>query len=166
MAKKDDFALTELEEAFVTSFIGDAEFNPVMAWKAAGYQGSSHIYSAAMKVLSRERVRRAIHQRMNDSTFWINEGAVIDRLWKEGMEARTASARVNALVWVGKHLGMWKEKTQEDSQITYNVVNYNTPKDDMVKTIEAQPEVEDSRDKAVLPEGVALVSFAEPTTKH
>jgi len=103
---------------------------------------------------------------MHESTFWLNEGVVIDRLFKEGMTANSASARVNALVWVGKHLGMWQEKTQEDSQITYNIVNYGTSEEDMVKSIEAKPEVETNLEKAVLPEGIALVSYSSPDKAH
>jgi len=163
---KDKFELTPLQERFVEYFCGEAEFDAVVSMKRAGYKTSSRPISAAQNILKSDAVKRAIHNRMHESTFWLNEGVVIDRLFKEGMTANSASARVNALVWVGKHLGMWQEKTQEDSQITYNIVNYGTSEEDMVKSIEAKPEVETNLEKAVLPEGIALVSYSSPDKAH
>lgn len=164
--RKDTFELTPLQERFVDYFCGECEFDAVVSMKRAGYKTSSNPYSASANILKSEAVKRAIHQRMHESTFWMNEGVVIDRLFKEGMTANSASARVNALVWVGKHLGMWQEKTAEDNQITYNIVNYGTSEEDMVKTIESKPEVETNLEKAILPEGIALVSYSSPTKAH
>jgi len=158
--KTNEFDLTDQEELFVAAFLEDSKFDPIYAL-SQGYPKSNYRkYAGAMKIMSRPQVRRAIHTRMNESTFWISEGAIIDRLWKEGTEAKTASARVNALVWVGKHLGMWQEKESEESKTIYNIINYATAEDTMVKTIE-QEDV--SPDKlAPLPEGVAVLSFKEP----
>jgi len=158
----DAFTLTDLQEAFVDAFTGEAEFDAIESCRIAGYKNSANPYSSAKRVLDSKAVRLAIHKRMSESNVWLNEGAVIDRLWKEGLTASNASSRVNALVWVGKHLGMWKDKQEDaDAAITYNIVNYGTSKNEMVEKIESKPEVALSRDKAELPEGVVLINYKE-----
>jgi hypothetical protein len=154
---------TVLEEAFVDAFTGECEFDPIKSFLAAGYEsGSKNVYSSAMVVLGRDVVKKAIHARMHDSTFWLNEAAVISRLWKEGISANTASARVNALVWVGKNIGMWQER-EEGTDVVYNIVNYGTPVEKMVEAIEAKPEIEASKDRVELPEGVSVLSYSDKT---
>ena len=103
LSTKDKFNLTEKQESFVEAFIGECEFDPIGAYKAAGYSSRQMIYTQAMKTLNSEAVKRAIHQRMHESTFWLSEGVIIDRLFKEAMSASNPSARINALVWVGKY---------------------------------------------------------------
>ena len=158
---KDKFKLTEKQEAFVTAFIGEAGFDKDKA--AAIARKSLNITEMKPgKILESEAVQRAIHQRMDTSLFWLNEATVIDRLFKEGINANSASARVNALVWVGKHLGMWKEKEQSvHDGVTYNIVNYAQPEGKMLDEIKATPEVELNKDKAKLPEGVAVLSYSK-----
>lgn len=156
----DEFALTDLQERFVEYFIGECEFNAVEAYRRAGYKKDSYLYSAAMKVLDSPAVKRAIHERLNESTFWLNEQAVIERLWKEALTANAASARINALVWVGKHLGMWREKQEENNtSVTYNVINYGVDEKEVRQTIENTPEVELAKDKVKLPEGVQVLTY-------
>ena len=163
LATRDKFNLTDKQELFVEAFIGECEFDPIGAYKAAGYSSQSMIYSQAMKTLNSEAVRRAIHQRMNSSTFWISEGVIIDRLFKEAMSASNPSARINALVWVGKHIGMWKDKDEkEEGGVTYNIVNYGASEKEMKKVIDAEPGVEKIQENTTLPEGVTVLQFNEP----
>ena len=159
---RDRFALTEKQELFVEAFVGECEFDAISAYKAAGYNNNMKLYSAAMRVLASEPVKREIHKRLHESTFWLNESAVIDRLWKEGTTANAASARINALVWVGKHLGMWKEKEEKEVENTYNIINYSAPRETMIKDIENSPKVVEQKDKVSLPEGVSVLSYKEP----
>lgn len=156
----DKFALTAKQEAFVEAFCGEAMFDPLKAYRIAGYATGKMNYSGAMNVLKSEAVIRAVHNRMNTSTFWINEGVIINRLFEEGITASNASARINALVWVGKHIGMWKDKAGEaEGGNTYNIINYATPEPVMQKTIEEVPQIEEKRDKVALPEGVQVLKF-------
>ena len=39
------------------------------------------------------------------------------------------AARINALVWIGKHIGMWQEKQKEeaDTRPIINITNYEIP---------------------------------------
>ena len=160
MAKKPkDIELTEMQEKFVELFIGECQFDPIASYKGAGYKKAYNAYSAAMRVLNSEAVKLAIHTRLQDSTIWIQEEAVINRLWNEGLNASNASARINALVWVGKHIGMWREKVQEEQQTVYQVVNYGVPVEQMMKTIEEVPQIEEKKDDVVLPEGVTVLKF-------
>lgn len=157
-----DLVLTPLQNKFVTAFLGECEFDAIESCRVAGYKSSSNPYSAAKHVLSSEAVRRAIHSRMHKSTAWLNEGIIVDRLFKEGMTAKSDSARINAFVWLGKHLGMWNDKlAEEESSITYNVVNYSVPQEAMLKEIAAKPDVEASRDLVALPEGVVIADYGD-----
>lgn len=159
---KDKFELTDMQEKFVEAFIGECEFDPIAAYKAAGYSKTYNAYSAAMRVLDSEAVKRAIHKHLHESTFWINEGLVIQRLWHEAMNANTDSARINALVWIGKHLGMWQEKQKEESTgVNIQILNYTDDEKTKIKYIESVPGVEENKDKVSLPEGVQVLSYEQ-----
>ena len=157
LREKAKLSLTAAQEAFVSAFIEEAELDKNEAARIANAAVGTSI--TAPTFLKSEAVQKAIHLRMVKSSLWLSEAAIIDRLFKEGMTANSASARVNALVWVGKHLGMWQEKEQEESQTVYNIVNYGTSEAEMAKVIEAKPEVESSIEQAVLPEGVAVLKY-------
>lgn len=160
--KDSDFELTDLQERFVDYFVGESLFNPIEAYNRAGYSKSGKPYIAAMRVLGSKAVIRAIHNRLSESSFWINEDAIVKQLWHEALTAKNDGARINALVWLGKHIGMWQDKKEDGTgNVTYNIVNYGVDKDEVVKTIEATPEVEKQKDKVQLPEGVAVLSYSK-----
>ena len=62
--------------------------------------------------------------------FDMDEVDILNRLWDEANNTEKGSnhnARITALVWTGKHLGMWQEKKEkEETNYTYNIVNYAT----------------------------------------
>ncbi len=68
------------------------------------------------------------------------EKEVLEGLLKEAREGTKGSDRINAWVWLGKHIGMFKEKQEEKkseaSNITYNIINYNDSKKKVEKKVE------------------------------
>lgn len=158
--------LTELQEKFVEAFLGEAYFNPIKAYYAAGYADTYKPYSQAMSVLNSKAVLNAIHKRMADMStkFWLSEDVVLQRLWKEATDESRGSnqaARINALVWIGKHLGMWKEKAEEkDSQPIIKIVQYGINKEEFEKAINTK-EVEEAEKEIELPEGVSVLNYSE-----
>ena len=123
-----------------------------------------------MRVLKSEAVQHAIHSRMKDmsTAWWINEEVVMQELWKEAHETgRGAShaARINALVWMGKHIGMWQEKREEvDTRPNIQIIQYGATQEQVEKELN-NPEVVANKDKVELPEGVALIDYNDDT-KH
>lgn len=170
MARKkkiEDLQLTEMQSKFIDEFLGDCLFDPVKAYYAAGYAESFKPYAESMRILSSKVVIHHLHKRMAemDTKFWLNEDAVIRRLWKEATdESRGTSqaARINALVWIGKHIGMWQEKvaSQEEKQPIIQITNYGLD-EQKVKTELNRPEVVEQRDKVSLPEGVLVTDYSE-----
>ena len=166
MAKGVSLELTELQENFVDAFLGECMFDPIKAYKAAGYADSSKIYVSAMKVLKSEAVKRAIHDRMKDmkTAWWLSEEVIVQELWKEAHDkdqGSSHSARINALVWIGKHLGMWQEKKEEtEVKPTIVIQNYGAPKEDIEKEVNS-PEVVREKDKVSLPEGVQVLDYSK-----
>ena len=170
--KAQEYTLTELQDRFVESFLGDSLFDPVKAYYAAGYAESFKPYAEAMRILSSQAVVNAIHKRMAamDTKFWLNEDAVIRRLWKEATDegrGTSQAARINALVWIGKHIGMWQDKveSQEDKQPIINITNYGLD-EQRVKTELNRPEVVEQKDKVALPEGVLVTDYSEKEKVH
>lgn len=158
--------LTELQERFVDAFLSEeCMFDPIKAFDAAGYAYSMNKYSEAMKVLNSDAVVREINQRMAqlDTAYWINEQIIIKQLWKEAIDKgnnSTQSARINALVWIGKHIGMWQEKREEakESQPTIKIVQYGIDQDKFKQEIETK-EVEDTAKDISLPEGITVLNY-------
>lgn len=170
--KHEELNLTELQEAFVDAFLGEALFDPLKAYNLAGYAESMKPYNEAMRVLRSKAVAHHIHKRLaeQDTDYWINESAVVQRLWKEAIdESRGSSqaARINALVWVGKHLGMWQDKkdSQEDKQPIIQITNYGLDKQKVEKELN-RPEVVEQKDKVSLPEGIVVANYAEEENVH
>jgi len=113
-------------------------------------------------VINRPVVRSEIGLRQVaiKKNFNMSEVDILNRLWEEANNVEKGSnhnARITALVWIGKHLGMWQEKKQEEAaSYTYNIVNYATasqlPTEE--KLIEnTQEEV------SILPANVSLTSY-------
>lgn len=152
----DSHKLSPLQEAFVSAFIGPAELDKTIAAKMASDEiGKKLLPSDALKV---KKVQRAIHLRMNASTGWINEGTIIQKLYEEAVNGNTAASRVNALVWIGKHIGMWQDKVEKEAAPVYNIINYGDAKVDLPKVIEAE-KITDEQKQVALPEGVSLTTY-------
>lgn len=168
--KKIEIELTELQEKFVEAFCGEALFNPIKAYEMAGYAHTTKPFASAMAVLNSKAVTHHIHLRLADmkTNYWLTEDIVLQRLWKEAIDEKrgsTHAARINALVWIGKHLGMWQEKVEEkDSKPVINITNYGVSEEEMKKKINNTPEVEEVKDEVNLPEGVQVINYSEKNT--
>jgi hypothetical protein len=83
-------------------------------------------------IINRPPVRAEIERRQEalKKKFKLTEVDILNKLWEEANNCEKGSnhnARITALVWIGKHLGMWQEKKQEESNsYTYNIVNYDS----------------------------------------
>lgn len=58
----------------------------------------------------------------------LNKDMVLERLYKEALREGAGSnhaARIQALTLLGKHLGLFEEK-REDNSFTFNVINYSS----------------------------------------
>ena len=153
---------------FVEAFCSSPTFNATQAAKDAGYaEASAHI--RGWKLLQKPNIQKAITKRLakRKEAFWIKEDIILKKLWEEATNTDRGSshaARINALVWLGKHLGMWQERipVSEESQITYNVINYSDNgqlKEKIVDKIEEnKEEVEQQKDES-LPEGIVLLDY-------
>ena len=156
------------QNLFVEAFCSSPTFNATQAAKDAGYaDASAHI--RGWKLLQNSKIQKAITKRLakRKEAFWIKEDIILKKLWEEATNTDRGSshaARINALVWLGKHLGMWQDRVpvQEDNKITYNVINYSDNgelKNKIVDKIEEnKEEVEQQKDKS-LPEGVVLLNY-------
>jgi hypothetical protein len=157
--------LTQKQEDFVDAFI-EYDFDPVKAYQAAGYFDNTGkwSYHKALETLSKPVVVQAIKERLTKSapSHWMSEDIIIKKLWKEATDYSGKSsqpARINALVWIGKHFGMFQEKQkQEEKAAMINIVNYSIPREQVVKAIQT-PEVLEAAQK--LPEGLLIQNYGE-----
>lgn len=172
MAKKVK-ALTELQTKFVDAFLSDeCMLDPIRAYDKAGYACSYNKYSESMKILNSDAVVREINRRMGelDTAYWINEDIVIKKLWEEATdrgEKSSQAARINALVWIGKHIGMWQEKKEDQKETapTIQIVQYGINQKEAEKELN-RPEVVSEKDKVALPEGVVVTNYNEDDNVH
>lgn len=164
--------LTEKQEKFIEYFLGECHLDPIKAYDAAGYAHTYNKYSEAMKILNSDSVVREINQRMadKDTAYWINDNIIVKKLWEEATdysERSTQAARINALVWIGKHIGMWQEKKEEekDTRPVIQITNYGVP-EEKFKEEASKPEVEREIENVRLPEGVQILDYGDKERKH
>ena len=171
MAKKRIKPMTQLQERFVEAFLGEAYFDPIKAYELAGYNLTTYNkYTDSMKVLHSDAVTREINQRMADKdiAYWISDNVIIKQLWKEATDygdRSSQAARINALVWIGKHIGMWQEKQKEeaDTRPIINITTYEIPEKEFNTAIN-NPEVISEVDKIELSEGIIVEDYSH--SKH
>ncbi|MCP5414346.1 MAG: hypothetical protein H6961_07030 [Chromatiaceae bacterium] len=171
MAKKRIKPMTQLQERFVEAFLGEAYFDPIKAYELAGYNLTTYNkYTDSMKVLHSDAVTREINQRMadKDTAYWISDNVIIKQLWKEATDygdRSSQAARINALVWIGKHIGMWQEKQKEeaDTRPIINITTYEIPEKEFNTAIN-NPEVISEVDKIELSEGIIVEDYSH--SKH
>ena len=171
MAKKRIKPMTQLQERFVEAFLGEAYFDPIKAYELAGYAMNGYNkYTDSMKILHSDAVTREINQRManKDTAYWISDNVIIKQLWKEATDygdRSSQAARINALVWIGKHIGMWQEKQKEeaDTRPIINITTYEIPEKEFNTAIN-NPEVISEVDKIELSEGIIVEDYSH--SKH
>lgn len=87
-------------------------------------------YSVDNKYSRKEAVKFHISQAIQEraEASLISQETIIERLWKEAIREGSGSnhtARIQALTLLGKHLGLFEEKKQEQSH-TFNIINYSS----------------------------------------
>ncbi len=165
--------LTDMQEAFVNHYCGEANLNAKLAAGMAGYNSPKDIYR---KLMTNPKIREKIEEHLEERKrrSWLAEDAILERLWKEAQRTGKGSshaARINALVYLGKHIGMFREKEEKTGpqKIEYKIVNYNVPN---VKQIEAtikdhKQEVLEHKDDEIvkvnnpLPEGLVIKDYSK-----
>ena len=164
-------ALSPKQKLFVEYYCSSANFNAVEAARQAGYINPDRGASRILKVRS---VAKAIESRLDTraQAAWYSEDDVLKKLWEEAKttegRGNTQASRVNALVWLGKHIGMWKEKIIEKDngpkKIEYNIINYATPKtlsEKIKDAIDVEKELVEEHKNDELPEGVVLLDYSK-----
>lgn len=123
--------LTPKQKSFVEHYCTDANFNAAKAAELAGYGLTRNIYK---QLMGNPKIKKAIEERVLETKrrSWLTEDTILEQLWKEAQREGKGSshaARINALVFLGKHIGMFREKEEQKGpqKIEYNVVNYNSP---------------------------------------
>lgn len=163
--KKSKEPLSDQQLIFVEAYCSSTNFNGTAAAKEAGYSTPA---TAANSLMNMDKIVKAIQDRLDErkKTFWITETDILERLWEEARnigEGASHAARINALVWMGKHIGMWKNKEEkEDTQVTYNIIQYNTPQiEQITKAIEDnREEVESAKDSVSLDEDIIIADYS------
>lgn len=105
--------------------------------KPEAYQG--YIYRQGYNMLQHEMTLKAINdvKARKSRAFWLAEEDILTGLYNEATNATdksTQGARIQAWVWLGKHIGMFGESGKGKSLATaeannkgatYNIINYN-----------------------------------------
>lgn len=163
--------LSAQERLFLDAYTGPANYNKMKALDAAYPANINHKKvhkeAEANAILARPHVAHQLklHQDSVSKKFHMSEEDILNRLWTEATredDKAQHSARISALVWLGKHLGMFQEKKQEvsgPSSVTYNVVNYSS-----AASIREEKEVSSVREEAtpnLLPTGLTIKNFGD-----
>lgn len=146
---KDD-ELNPQEELFVEAYI--VNFDELEAFNAAKYSAPSP-KKYALQILDRPRVQKAISERVHQvvEDMGINESQVVAGLLREAnnvSKGSTQTARINAWVWLGKHIGMFAEAKASGKEVssgpTYNIINYSNSNSTIKPPSEVIKEVSDT----------------------
>ena len=156
--------LTELQARYVDAYMGEAKGVGKEAYRLArgGKAGSSQQVYA---MHHHDTVQAALKARrdLRKATSWLVEDDVLKGLYAEATNfdiGGTPMSRISAWVWIGKHLGMWKDKKDEEKDTgpaKISVVSYGNvtvKKDDTIEIREEAPEI-----PSVVPDNVRLVQF-------
>lgn len=159
--------LKSQEQLFVDAYCGPANYNGKKAWELVFNEDPTYYNELSARVLLKKpNVQSAIkkHQEKLSKKMNITEIDVLNRLWEEANaygQGTNHNARITALVWIGKHLGMWAEKPKqvEQQSVTYNIVNYSTVEnpDNNQKLIEVKQE--DVIEENDIPSNVSITSY-------
>jgi phage terminase small subunit len=132
--------LTDKEARFVEFYCTDANGVATEAARMAGYTSESA--RGAGKLLKKEHIARAIDAwRENRARrFRIAPNQILERMWEEANffgDGATHAGRINALVNLGKQMGLFEQKKLDQAKNvgnTYNIINYSDA-DPMTKKV-------------------------------
>jgi hypothetical protein len=119
-----------------------------------------------LKVYQSVGVQAALaeHNENLKTTSHYNEAVIIDKLWFEYADPETPkNVKVQILVQLGKHIGMWANTTGATKEagaksVTYNIVNYAGIKQEIEKNIEEIEKVKDH--EFDLPDGITITDYS------
>lgn len=93
-------------------------------------------------------------------SFWLSEEDILSGLYKEAInieDKSTQAARIQAWVWLGKHIGMFGEASKSkalntaeaaNKGSTYNIINYqSTSPDESMKVVSEEQKIVDGVNK-------------------
>lgn len=133
MTQKDPDKLTDQEEVFIAAYVANG-YDRRAAMKATSYKVANPAVYAA-KLLKRPRVVKAIRAEIESKRddLWITEQDVIEKLYAIANNPKTpANARITALQSIGKHIGMFSERSMSAKELaakgkagmTVNITQY------------------------------------------
>jgi len=163
--------LTDKEKLFVEAYCGEANFDPKLARKLAGYSDHTR-RDRAVAFLNKPHIAEAVGARMDRrrATAWYAEEDILKMLMSEATregQGSTQSGRIQAIVYLGKHIGMFSDKKEEkavDQSTTINVINYDTGNKDVEKLVKGnEQEVLEHKDDNVV-EGLVITQYDKEAT--
>ena len=86
---------------------------------------------------------------------------VLERLWKEALREGAGSnhsARIQALTQLGKHLGLFEEKKENNSH-TFNIINYSSTSEPVLLESLKEEVLEESVDQVDL-ENITITNYS------
>lgn len=134
------YDLSDMEQLFVEYYCTEANGNATEAARMAGYSESSS--KIAAKFLKKPKIAKAIDawRESRRVHFRISPNKIMERMWEEANffgDGATHAGRINALVNLGKQMGLFEQKKQEQAKETgntYNIINYSQA-DPMAKKV-------------------------------
>jgi phage terminase small subunit len=153
--------ITDKQQVWMHNYV--LSYNATDAARKAGYANPVEDGQRNLRNKEIAKMIRAHFEELKDSSFY-NESVIIQNLWREALNegpGSTHSARITALVWLGKHIGMWQDRikeTAEDKKIVYNIVNYNTLQEKITENKD-DIEKEKQRIEENIPEGIEIADY-------
>jgi phage terminase small subunit len=119
--EKASNGLNEQQQLFVDYYLADIGMNATSAAIKAGYSEKTARQQAS-RLLSNVNIQMAIKEAQQERAkrTQVNQDMVIDGLLSEAQfkgEGSSHSARVSAWGLLGKHLGMFVEKTENKTEV-------------------------------------------------
>lgn len=158
MSKYDK--LTPKQKEFFDLYIRYRSINPIVT--QTGY-----FEKEVRRLYSSKGVQEALleHNENLKETTYYNEAVIIDKLWCEYMDEKTPkNVKINVLVLLGKHIGMWanasrQKENKTNRSINYNVINYNNMKEEIEANKEAVEKAEKDMDLDI-PKGITITEYS------
>lgn len=171
--------LTDQQIMFAEYYVTTANFNAAEAARQAGYSDSD-ISNRAYKMLQNPQIIEIIQEKLErkKAVAFYSEEDILRKMYEEATnysEGASHASRINALVWLGKHIGMWNDKLKEKELAVQNqggpasitIINYSTgesPKENLKEKIinevhEHEEEVQQAQ--KAFPQEIEIADYSE-----
>lgn len=152
--------LTPKQKEFFDIYVQTRAINPIQKQLGWSWKDLSLVYSS----VGVQKALKEYNENIQETSAY-NAAVIVDKLWLEYNDQETPkNVKINILVMLGKHIGMWANTvSQKDKKTvgntTYNIVNYGAVKEEIDKN---KTEVEKVKDQELdIPEGVTLADYTE-----